>query len=254
MALRLVKNVSQADRVFRKLAGIIVSGRRKPGKPLPPAEELARHFDVNRATVQEAFKLLERLKLVQIERGGMAKVLDFRRRSGLELLAVLAQQPTGQSDMLPLWLSIHRTRVTISADAAHSCARLAPAALKREILDLSLNMRQVADGPGLFNLSIRFWEKVNEGSGNLVYQLSHNTFITALSAPGVSTMAANYTAFELKQNDYLAPVAQAIAQSNADAAERETRKALQGLVDALERMVALRNQDPDSSAIRPTER
>src|SRR5277367_5567550 len=91
MALRAVQERSLGDQVFDQLAAEILSERYLPGAPLPAERSLAEIFRVNRHVVREALKRLEQLGLIGTSRSGGAEVTDFKRRAGLEVLAMMAE-------------------------------------------------------------------------------------------------------------------------------------------------------------------
>ena len=77
------------DLVFAELREAIVSGRYAPGERLPTQRTLAAELEVNMATVREALKRLEQLRLVEVRHGDATRVLDWRTSGGLEALALL---------------------------------------------------------------------------------------------------------------------------------------------------------------------
>ena len=54
-----------SDRVFRALADAVLSGRYAPDEKLPTQRRLATDLGVNMASVREALKRLEQLRLVE---------------------------------------------------------------------------------------------------------------------------------------------------------------------------------------------
>src|SRR2546421_10229532 len=74
---------SVSDRVFRVLCEHIVAGRYSPGEKLPTQRALAADLGVNMASVCEAVKRLEQLRLVEVRHGDAMRVADWRGPGGL---------------------------------------------------------------------------------------------------------------------------------------------------------------------------
>src|SRR5438477_10302340 len=81
-----VPRLSVPDHVFAQLREAILLGRYQPGERLPPQRALAADMQVNMASVREALKRLEQLRLVEVRHGDATRVLDWRRSGGLEVL------------------------------------------------------------------------------------------------------------------------------------------------------------------------
>ncbi|HEV2982145.1 MAG TPA: GntR family transcriptional regulator, partial [Solirubrobacteraceae bacterium] len=81
--------MSVPDHVFAHLSEAILGGRYRPGERLPPQRALAAELEVNMASVREALKRLEQLRLVDVRHGDATRVLDWRRSGGLEALVLL---------------------------------------------------------------------------------------------------------------------------------------------------------------------
>src|SRR6185312_11301337 len=80
---------SVPDQVFGRLCEAILSGRYAPGERLPTQRALAADLQVNVATVREAVKRLEQLRLVEVRHGDAMRVRDWRQSGGLDALALL---------------------------------------------------------------------------------------------------------------------------------------------------------------------
>src|SRR5881394_2432896 len=84
-----VPRLSVPDQVFEQLREAILSGVYGPGERLPPQRALAAELEVNMASVREALKRLEQLRLVDVRHGDATRVRDWRTSGGLEALALL---------------------------------------------------------------------------------------------------------------------------------------------------------------------
>src|SRR5256885_9800517 len=77
-----VPRLSVPDHVFAQLREEILLGRYRPGDRLPPQRALAADMQVNMASVREALKRLEQLRLVEGRYGDATRVLDWRGSGG----------------------------------------------------------------------------------------------------------------------------------------------------------------------------
>jgi GntR family transcriptional regulator, transcriptional repressor for pyruvate dehydrogenase complex len=231
MVLRIVRNRSLADQVFEQLAGEILTDRCPAGTMLPAERKLVETFQVNRHVVREALKRLEQVGLIKISHGGGSKVSDFRRHAGLDLLALMAEYPSTGEGTKRYWIAVNEMRRATAADVARLCALRASPELKTEIVEIARKMRDVADGPELFALELRFWDRVLEGADNIAYRLAFNSLIKGVLAPAVADLSRGLSIAEIRQTGYRVAIAEAIAAGNADAAEAQARDALHFTVD-----------------------
>lgn len=88
-----LKPVSLSEQIARHLAEQIITGKREPGERLPESE-LARELDVSTNSLREAFRLLEKQHLI-----------DLQPRRGASVCDVTDQQVRDLYDFLFLLLS-----------------------------------------------------------------------------------------------------------------------------------------------------
>jgi GntR family transcriptional regulator, transcriptional repressor for pyruvate dehydrogenase complex len=244
--LRAVHNQSLADQVFEQLLREIVAGRYPPGSGLPAERTLATVFDVNRHVVREALKRLEQVGLLKISQGGGTKVLDFKRHAGLDLLALMAEHATGGRDVAKVWVAVLEMRAAIAADIARLCAERGSPSIKEDLLSITREMREAAGSAHLLPLETRFWDRAVEGAQNLAYRLAFNTLLKSAQAMG--SMAEEWTAAELRADDYRSAIASAIAAGDAARAEAEARDAMGRAVRVLTGSIQ-RSADRETGAI-----
>lgn len=229
--LRAIHNRSLADQVFEQLAREIVVGRYAGGSSLPAERSLATVFGVNRHVVREGLKRLEQIGLVKISQGGGTKVLDFKRHAGLDLLALMAEHATGGRDVAAVWVAVLEMRAAIAADVARLCAERASPALRAELVAIAAEMRKAPMSPQLFRLEVRFWDRAVEGAQNLAYRLAFNSLIKSAQAMG--SQAEEWSAADLRANDYRRAIADAIAAGDPARAEAEARGSMRKAVAML---------------------
>jgi DNA-binding FadR family transcriptional regulator len=231
LPLRAIHNQSLADQVFEQLAREIVVGRYAAGSSLPAERLLATVFGVNRHVVREGLKRLEQIGLIKISQGGGTKVLDFKRHAGLDLLALMAEHATGGRDVAAVWVSVLEMRAAIATDVARLCAERAPATIRAELVTIAAEMRKTQVSSQLFRLEVRFWDRAVEGAQNLAYRLAFNSLIKSAQAMG--SQAEEWSAADLRANDYRRAIADAIAAGDAARAEREARDSMRKAVAVL---------------------
>lgn len=177
MGLRRIAKKTLSDEVYDQLSGEIVEGRFDPGISLPAERQLCETLGVNRGAIREALKRLAQAGLVSISQGGGTKVLDFRRNAGLDLLMRLLFRRDGTVD-LDVARSVMEMRAALAPDIARLCAQRADqevVALLRQIVAEMEDAASTDDLPQLQGLSLRFWDTMVRGSGNIAYELSFNT-------------------------------------------------------------------------------
>ena len=141
---------------YKAVSGVmeqhILSGELKPGTPLPPEQELAAQFGVNRSTIRESIRLLEQEGLLE-------------RRQGRRLFVVLP----GLFDLAPRALrslvlhqvtfeELWEVAVVVEPEAARLAASRADDADLREIDDnLAAAAGTVGRKPGATDIQ-RHWE------------------------------------------------------------------------------------------------
>jgi GntR family transcriptional repressor for pyruvate dehydrogenase complex len=231
MALRAVRERSLADHVFDQLAAEIMSERYSPGSALPPERTLAEVFRVNRHVVREALKRLEQMDLVSISRAGGAEVADFKRRAGLEVLAMMAEHAHGGEQVNRYLLSVLEMRALIGADVVRLCAQRASTEVRDSLVKLAASMRTVSSDEALFELEVRFWERLHDGADNIAYRLAFNSLVKGAYATG--PLAMQWSLAEIRDSDFRGPLSAAIAVGKAEEAEAMIRTLMRRPIDAL---------------------
>jgi DNA-binding FadR family transcriptional regulator len=244
--LRAIHSRSLADQVFEQLAREIVVGRYAAGASLPAERSLATVFGVNRHVVREGLKRLEQIGLIKISQGGGTKVLDFKRHAGLDLLAILAEHATGGRDVVAVWVAVLEMRAAIATDVARLCAERASPAIRAELTAIAAEMRKTEVSSQLFRLEVRFWDRAVEGAQNLAYRLAFNSLIKSAQAMG--SQAEEWSAADLRANDYRRAIADAIAVGDSARAESEARDSMRKAVALLAAAMAPPQETPAAVA------
>ncbi len=231
---------SLVDQVFHQLAHAILGGHHRAGSTLPPERALAEQFGVNRQVVREAIRRLAQLGLVEVQHGEGTHVLDFREHGGLDVLALLMEQPSGRKHAL--WLPILELRAALAPEVARPCPLRAKLPLRRELVRTCQAMKAAESDRELYALEGRFWDLVHEGANHIVYRLTYNTF--KRTARSANELGMAFAVSELKRTKFRLPIAEAILAGDAERAEREVRSAMRAQLEPKRKRKPLANAKP----------
>lgn len=162
-----------SDQVFRLLCEALLSGRYAAGERLPTQRRIAADLGVNMASVREAVKRLEQLRLVESRQGEGMRVLDWRSRGGLDVLAHLAAGADGfDRDTLAAVLEARRLMLT---EAARLAAGRRDAAQAERLSGIAARIAGAGDDAEAQALDFAFFQELVEASGNVVFLLITNS-------------------------------------------------------------------------------
>lgn len=162
-----------SDQVFRALCGDLLSGRYAPGELLPTQRRLAADLGVNMASVREAVKRLEQLRLVESRQGEGMRVLDWRARGGLDVLAHVLLR-AGQVDREMLAALMEARRLMLIEAARLAAARRTPEQAER-LADVAERLAAADTDADLQALDFAFFSELVEAAGNVVFVLITNS-------------------------------------------------------------------------------
>lgn len=157
------------DQVFARLCEAILGGQYEPGERLPTQRALAADLHVNIATVREAVKRLEQLRLVEVRHGDAMRVLDWRRSGGLDALALL-----GSVDQ-DVVRSLFEARRLLLAETARLAAQRRTPEQADTLFELATTVAQAGDDHGALLADWHFMAAIVDAAGNLVFQLIMNS-------------------------------------------------------------------------------
>ncbi len=203
----------------------ILSGRYAPGERLPTQRNLAADLNVNMATVREALKRLEQLRLVEVRHGDATRVLDWRASGGLEALAALGAQD-GE-----VVRALFEARRLLLVEAARLAAERRSDEQADRIAQLAGAIAVAASDDAALIADWEFMSAVIEAAGNLVFQLIMNS-VRQLYLPNAQAFSAVVANRESLTKLY-ATVADAIGARSATRAAR----AIERLAGAQERQM-----------------
>lgn len=173
MAVEPIARTSVPDQIFESTCRAILSGQYAPGEKLPTQRKLADEYGVNMATVREAVKKLEQLRLVEVRHGDAMRVRDWRRHGSLDVVAhMLFGAGAFDAEIFGNVLEARRLLLT-------ECARLAAGRRTAEqsarLAVLATRIAAEADVQAAQAIDFEFYEELAEASGNLVFSLILNT-------------------------------------------------------------------------------
>lgn len=164
-----IARASVPDLVFAELRDAILSGRYAPGDRLPPQRVLAKELGVNMASVREALKRLEQLRLVAVRHGDATRVLDWRRSGGLEALASLGAMDAETAR------SLFEARRLLLTEAARLAAERRTDAQAEQLAELARSIASAEDDEMALVADWAFMATLIDASDNLVFRLIMNS-------------------------------------------------------------------------------
>jgi GntR family transcriptional regulator, transcriptional repressor for pyruvate dehydrogenase complex len=178
-----ISRVSVPDRVFDRLREAILSGEYRAGDRLPTQRALAADLQVNMATVREALKRLEQLRLVDVRHGDATRVLDWRRSGGLEALVLAG---SGQAAIVG---DLFEARRLLLVEAARLASQRRSDEQAEALLALADAVALAGDERSALLADWQFMAALVEAADNLVFQLTMNS-VRELYLPRADAFAA----------------------------------------------------------------
>jgi GntR family transcriptional regulator, transcriptional repressor for pyruvate dehydrogenase complex len=168
-----IRRALVSDQVFRLLCEQILSGQYEQGEKLPPQRALAAELGVNMASIREAVKRLEQIRLVEVRHGDAMRVRDWRAEGGLDVIAHVLFRAGGlDRDTLASLLEARRLMLSESARLAAERRSDEQAGRLAELAD---RIAQAPDAAAAQALDFAFMTELVEAAGNVVFQLILNS-------------------------------------------------------------------------------
>lgn len=201
---------SVPDQVFGRLCEAILGGRYAPGERLPTQRALAADLQVNVATVREAVKRLEQLRLVEVRHGDAMRVRDWRQSGGLDALALLTSV---DADVVR---SLFESRRLLLSEAARLAAERRSEEQAATIDELARAIATAGDDHGALLADWHFMAAIVDAAGNIVFQLIMNS-VRELYLPRIGAFGGIVAHRDEWSPTYL-QAAEAIRAGDGDAA------------------------------------
>lgn len=158
--LKAIKKTRVYEDIVAQLKDLISEGKLKPGDQLPSERELSEMFQVSRASVREAIRSLESMRLIQIRQGEGTYVAS----SVETLLASIAFSIQHRKDPL---LQVFEVRKILEPAIAALAAERATAAEMGELeAILDEQARQIAEGETGVEADTRFHSALADAAKN----------------------------------------------------------------------------------------
>ena len=170
-----VEKMKAPEQIAEMLLKYILQGGVRPGDKLPPERTLAEQLNVTRATLREALKKLEQLKLIVIHQGKGIIVEDFHKASIDLIFSLLVIN--GEID-LKILENILEARELFGTDVARVAARRADKSDIEQMKILMEKLLKTTDPGKLQQLDFEFFRLLALASKNIVYTLLMNTIKT----------------------------------------------------------------------------
>ncbi len=157
----------------------ILRGRRRPGDRLPPEQVLAEQFNISRAGVREALRVLEFQGLVQVRHGYAGGV--FVADEGLTpvLGALQTSLQLGQLQVSELY----QTRVLFEPTIARLAAERSEEAFVKQLDDNAKRAKaMIAAGADAFAINLEFHTILAQAAGNRVWALVMRALLKLLES------------------------------------------------------------------------
>ncbi len=218
-----VKPTRGFEEVAMQIQSAVYSGKLKVGDRLPNERELGEVFGVSRATLREAFRLLEALGVIEVRRGtygGAFIVEPAPERAGMLLGSFIHFRHATSQDL-------NEFRESFEAETAFWAAQRATPAQCREMSAMVEELERIKSS-GSWNefvdLDLRFHMKVAEASGNqiriAIMQGIHEVFRRSSLAIAV----ADSPEWRAQQFAEISALTQAILEHRSDDARHLMRE------------------------------
>ena len=161
------------DQVFLRLCEDIVAGRYSPGEKLPTQRRLAADLGASMASVREAVKRLEQLRLVEVRHGDAMRVLDWRARGGLDVMAhLLFRQDAFEPAVLAALMEARRSMLV---EVARLAARRRTDEQADRLRELAERIAEAPDAAAAQAIDFEFFAVMVDAAQNLVFALVMNS-------------------------------------------------------------------------------
>ena len=151
----------------------VLSGRYAPGERLPTQRRLAADLGVNMASVREAIKRLEQLRLVDSRQGEGMRVRDWRASGGLDVLSHLFL-PAGNLDRGTLAAVLEARRLMLGEAARLAASRRSDEQAGR-LVEVADRIAEADDAEEAQALDFAFFSELVDAAGNVVFVLITNS-------------------------------------------------------------------------------
>ena len=226
---------SRSDEIARALRDDILRGRYRSGERLPSERALAARTAANRGSVREALKKLEQQRLIEIRRGGGARVAPLNDASPDVLVHLLKLDDPPDPALVGQWIDVYEL---VAAGAMRLAVERANDAEIAEVRQLLARFADPSMGDQEFlRTTDEIAEVISAASRNLVLRMVRST-LRALFFQRFPSRRVRLRPPPEVLEPITAWLDQALARRDAPAAEEGVRRLLrsgrESLLKALE--------------------
>ena len=227
-AFEPVLRQSLADRLARRIRGMIQNGDYAQGDRLPPIMEMARQFGVGHPTVREALKKLETIGVVEIRHGSGVYV------SRSQDVLVLASPGFAGKVTKKLLLDLIQARIPIELQATALAVRNATQEHFDEMRQLLATAGENLDNDDVLNpINMSFHRQIALASGNTVVAQLRDV-LQDLFTEEQRLILGIFGSRSRDHQEHLA-IFEALEQRNEELAVERMKRHLEGVQDAVQR-------------------
>jgi GntR family transcriptional repressor for pyruvate dehydrogenase complex len=172
-AARTASRAAVPDQVFLRLCEDIVAGRYAPGDKLPTQRRLAADLGASMASVREAVKRLEQLRLVEVRQGDAMRVLDWRAHGGLDVMAHLLFRRDGFEPAV--LAALMEARRSMLVEIARLAAERRSEDQAERLSELACRIGEAPDAAAAQAIDFEFFAVMADAAANLVFSLVMNS-------------------------------------------------------------------------------
>lgn len=211
----------RVDSIAATLRAQILSGKYGPGERLPSERELSDRLGVNRASAREALKQLEQLGMIEIRRGGGARVVPLER-AGLGVLQHVLNAASPSRELVSQWLDVQE--LVISGGARFAVERGTP----EEFAEAKRLMRKLCEPSTPIDETIRLIDRLTDliarAGRNVVLRMVRDGLTATAQSRGEARKRLLWSRKTLLAT--VRVVERALDERDPDAAEASVRKLL----------------------------
>ena len=212
---------SRPEEIARSLRDAILSGVYRPGERLPSERDLATRMDANRSSVREALVKLSQERLIEIRRGGGARVASLDQASLDVLVHLLDLADPPDPVLVAQWLDVHEIILTGAVRLGAERASEEQIREARRLL-ARLGEREISD-EALLRTTGELAELISAASQNLVLRMVRNA-LKALFERGLPERRAGLRPPREALPEIAERIDRALCERDAQGAEEGVRR------------------------------
>lgn len=233
MEIKPLKKQSLSDFVVAQIKKMIIDGELRKGDKLPGERELAQRFEVSRASIREALKILSLQGLLHRTNARTVVTTDFLNIIEETLTLKILLEDSSYSDIIAARLALEKSMVTLAAKKITK----SELELLEKYIDLMDQAAKKESMDDFVASDIEFHRLIALFSRNSVLNSLYNSIIFLLFK--VQTQVAYDKGVMNESAAYHRKIYQALAQNDAELAEKEMEAHLMDIDERLNHMLII---------------